>query len=54
MNSNFLLINKPKDWTSHDVVAYLRKITGVKKARKASPRDELEIGESDTKDIVGK
>lgn len=25
MENNFLLINKPKDWTSHDVVGYLRK-----------------------------
>ncbi len=25
MESQFLLINKPKEWTSHDVVGYLRK-----------------------------
>ncbi len=25
MKANFLLINKPKDWTSHDVVGYIRK-----------------------------
>ncbi len=37
MESNFLLIDKPKDWTSHDVVAKIRgmarKETGIKKIK---------------------
>lgn len=44
MTSGFLLINKPKDWTSHDVVAYLRKIIGVKKIGHAGTLDPFATG----------
>ena len=44
MQSGFLLINKPKDWTSHDVVAYLRGVTGVKKIGHAGTLDPFATG----------
>lgn len=40
----FLLINKPKGWTSHDVVGYLRKVTGVKKIGHAGTLDPFATG----------
>ncbi len=43
-NSGFLLIDKPKDWTSHDVVGYLRKITGIKKIGHAGTLDPFATG----------
>lgn len=42
--SGFILIDKPVDWTSHDVVAYLRKITGVKKIGHAGTLDPFATG----------
>ncbi|MBU0596734.1 tRNA pseudouridine(55) synthase TruB [Patescibacteria group bacterium] len=44
MNSGFILINKPKDWTSHDVVGYLRKVTGIKKIGHAGTLDPFATG----------
>lgn len=44
MESGFLLVNKPTDWTSHDVVAYLRRVTGVKKIGHAGTLDPFAIG----------
>jgi len=44
MQSGFLLINKPADWTSHDVVGYLRKVTGVKKIGHAGTLDPFATG----------
>lgn len=42
--SGFLLVNKPKNWTSHDVVGYLRKITGIKKIGHAGTLDPFATG----------
>lgn len=44
MESGFLLINKPKDWTSHDVVAYLRGVTKIKKIGHAGTLDPFATG----------
>lgn len=43
-DKGFLLINKPKDWTSHDVIAYLRKVTGIKKIGHAGTLDPFATG----------
>lgn len=40
----FLLIDKPKDWTSFDVVAKLRGITGIKKIGHAGTLDPFATG----------
>jgi tRNA pseudouridine55 synthase len=42
--SGFLLIDKPKGWTSFDVVAKLRTITGVKKIGHAGTLDPIATG----------
>lgn len=42
--SGFLLINKPKDWTSHDVIAHLRKITRIKTIGHAGTLDPFATG----------
>jgi len=39
-----LLVNKPPDWTSHDVVAYIRKLTGARKVGHAGTLDPLATG----------
>ncbi len=44
MPSQFLIINKPKGITSHDVVARLRKITGVQKIGHSGTLDPLAEG----------
>lgn len=44
MISGVILINKPKDWTSHDVVAEMRKITGVKKIGHTGTLDPFSTG----------
>ncbi len=44
MAHGFLLIDKPKDWTSHDVVVYLRKITGEKRIGHAGTLDPFATG----------
>ncbi|MFA6427504.1 MAG: tRNA pseudouridine(55) synthase TruB [Candidatus Magasanikbacteria bacterium] len=44
MQPDFLLINKPKDWTSHDVVGYLRKVTRIKKIGHAGTLDPFATG----------
>jgi tRNA pseudouridine55 synthase len=58
MDSGFLLINKPKGITSHDVIDRLRRITGVKKIGHAGTLDPLAsglmivaVGRSATKEI---
>jgi len=43
-NWGFLLIDKPKDITSHDVVDRLRKITGIKKIGHAGTLDPFATG----------
>ena len=40
----FILINKPKDWTSHDVVGYLRGILKIKKIGHAGTLDPFATG----------
>ena len=40
----FILIDKPMDWTSHDVVGYLRKITGEKRIGHAGTLDPFATG----------
>ncbi len=40
----FLLINKPKDWTSHDVVGYLRGVLKIKKIGHAGTLDPFATG----------
>jgi tRNA pseudouridine55 synthase len=42
--TGFILINKPKDWTSHDVVGYLRKVTHIKKIGHAGTLDPFATG----------
>lgn len=44
MTSGFLHINKPADWTSHDVVAHLRRVTGEKKIGHAGTLDPFATG----------
>lgn len=44
MKSGFLIINKPKNWSSFKVIAELRKITGVKKIGHAGTLDPLATG----------
>jgi len=43
-NSGFLNINKPGDWTSHDIVNKLRKITGIKKIGHCGTLDPFATG----------
>lgn len=43
-NHGFLLVNKPKGITSHDVVDYLRKITNIKKIGHTGTLDPLAEG----------
>src|SRR3989344_9315393 len=40
----FLLINKPVGWTSHDVVAHLRRVTGIQKIGHAGTLDPFATG----------
>lgn len=40
----FILINKEADWTSHDVVGYLRKVTRLKKIGHAGTLDPFATG----------
>jgi tRNA pseudouridine(55) synthase len=42
--AGFLLVDKPVDWTSHDVVAYLRRITNIKKIGHAGTLDPFATG----------
>jgi len=42
--SGFLLVDKPKDWTSHDVVGYLRRVTNIKKIGHAGTLDPFATG----------
>ena len=42
--TGFILINKPSGITSHDVVDYLRKITGIKKIGHSGTLDPLATG----------
>ena len=43
--TGFLLINKPKDWTSHDVVGYIRGVV-----RKATGEKKIRVGHAGTLD----
>ncbi|MDP2692373.1 MAG: tRNA pseudouridine(55) synthase TruB [bacterium] len=40
----FLLIDKPKDWTSHDVIGYLRGVLKIKKIGHAGTLDPFATG----------
>ena len=42
--SGFVLTNKPVDWTSHDVVGYLRGVTKIKKIGHAGTLDPFATG----------
>jgi tRNA pseudouridine55 synthase len=42
--TGFLLIDKPESWTSHDVVGYLRRVTGMKKIGHAGTLDPFATG----------
>jgi len=42
--SGFLLVNKPTDWTSHDVVGFLRGVTKIKKIGHAGTLDPFAEG----------
>jgi tRNA pseudouridine55 synthase len=44
MPSGFLLVDKPVDWTSHDVVGYLRGVTKIKKIGHAGTLDPFATG----------
>lgn len=44
-NSGFLLINKPRNWTSHDAVSYIRNI-----ARKKTGNKKIKVGHAGTLD----
>jgi len=58
METGFILINKPPGMTSHDVVDYLRKVTGIRKIGHAGTLDPvaeglliLGIGKKSTKNL---
>jgi len=42
--NGFLLIDKPTDWTSHDVVGYIRGVTKIKKVGHAGTLDPFATG----------
>lgn len=42
--TGYILTNKPEDWTSHDVVGYLRRVTGIKKIGHAGTLDPFATG----------
>lgn len=42
--SGFLLVDKPVDWTSHDVVGYLRGVTKIRKIGHAGTLDPFATG----------
>jgi tRNA pseudouridine55 synthase len=44
MTSGLVLIDKPSDWTSHDVVAKLRKIAGTRRVGHAGTLDPMATG----------
>ena len=44
MIDGILLVDKPKDWTSHDVCGFLRKRFGIKKVGHAGTLDPLATG----------
>lgn len=44
MTSGLVLIDKPQGWTSHDVVAKLRKITGTRRVGHAGTLDPMATG----------
>lgn len=44
MNEGVININKPKDWTSHDVVAKLRRIYGIKRIGHTGTLDPMATG----------
>ena len=44
MPTEFLLVNKPKDWTSHDVVAKMRGVLGVRKIGHLGTLDPISTG----------
>lgn len=44
LTSGFLLLDKPIDWTSFDVIAKLRSITGIKKIGHSGTLDPLATG----------
>ena len=44
MEPNFLLVNKPVDWTSHDVVGFLRSRLKIKKIGHAGTLDPFATG----------
>ncbi|MDD4995028.1 MAG: tRNA pseudouridine(55) synthase TruB [Patescibacteria group bacterium] len=44
MKTGFILIDKPAGWTSHDVVAHLRRVTGERKIGHAGTLDPFATG----------
>jgi len=52
MNHGFILADKPKDWTSHDVVAYIRGIIReyTKKVEQLTENDKAKVGHAGTLD----
>ena len=44
MDSGFVLVDKPQGWTSHDVVAKLRRLLGIKKVGHAGTLDPMATG----------
>ena len=44
MRDGFLLVDKPADWTSHDVVAKVRNVVGIRKAGHAGTLDPMATG----------
>ena len=42
--SGFLLVDKPAGWTSHDVVAKVRGVTGINKVGHGGTLDPLATG----------
>jgi len=49
----FLLIDKPSQWTSHDVVAKVRAVTGQRKVGHAGTLDDLAAITIPTLDLYG-
>src|ERR1700690_3066654 len=42
--SGLLIVDKPKEWTSHDVVARIRKLAGTKRVGHAGTLDPMATG----------
>ena len=44
MTAGIINVNKPADWTSHDCVAVMRKVLGIKKVGHTGTLDPMATG----------